>query len=123
MSNELSCQRNQARESPGTKPRPLSTGYHRQINMLQVHVLSLLASLAAAQSGLLNGLDQALSARQDVSTFYGLLSRYPQVLLDLPIYTGVTFIAPNNDAFEKDKKWDPDDEAVVTDTLRYHVLQ
>ncbi|ROV88096.1 hypothetical protein VSDG_09369 [Cytospora chrysosperma] len=91
--------------------------------MLQVHVLSLLASLAAAQSGLLNGLDQALSARQDVSTFYGLLSRYPQVLLDLPIYTGVTFIAPNNDAFEKDKKWDPDDEAVVTDTLRYHVLQ
>jgi hypothetical protein len=91
--------------------------------MLQVHVLSLFASLAAAQSGLLNGLDQALSARQNVSTFYELLSRYPQVLLDLPKYAGVTVIAPNNDAFEKEKKWNPESEPVVTDTLKYHMLQ
>lgn len=91
--------------------------------MLRVHVLSIFACLGASQSGLLNGLDQALLARQDLSTFYGLLSRYPHVLLDLPNYAGITIIAPNNDAFEEDKRWDPENEAVVTDTLKYHMLQ
>ncbi|KUI69765.1 hypothetical protein VM1G_04841 [Cytospora mali] len=87
-------------------------------------LVSLLSCLSVvAQSGLLNDLDHVLSGRQDLSTFRDMLSRYPHVLLDLPNYAGVTIVAPNNDAFEKNRDWDPDNRDMMTDILTYHMLQ
>ncbi|ROW13658.1 hypothetical protein VPNG_04506 [Cytospora leucostoma] len=86
-------------------------------------LLTLYACLGVAESGLLNGLDQVLQARPDLSTFRDLLSRYPHVLLDLPNYAGFTVIAPDNDAFEKYGSWNENDTELVTDTLQYHILQ
>lgn len=51
------------------------------------------------------------------------MSRHPHILLDLPNYAGFTVVAPNNDAFEKYRNWDPNDEAWVTEILQYHMLQ
>lgn len=86
-------------------------------------LLTLYTCVGVAESGLLNGLDQVLLARPDLSTFRDLLSRYPHVLLDLPNYAGFTVVAPDNDAFEKYQSWNENDTELVTDILQYHILQ
>ena len=86
-------------------------------------LLGLLTCPGTSQSGLLNSLGHALAARQELSTFQDLLSRYPNISLDLPTYTGFTVVAPSNDAFKKYNSWNFDDDALVADILKYHILQ
>ncbi|KAL1852497.1 hypothetical protein VTK73DRAFT_9185 [Phialemonium thermophilum] len=68
-------------------------------------------------------LGSVLASRKELSTYYDLVKQYPDILLELPSYAGVTVVAPNNKAFSKLQNWDPKNETLVSSLLRYHVLQ
>lgn len=82
-----------------------------------------------AQTGTLVDLGSLLSEQKNLTTFYGLIQKYPQILLQLPSYQGVTILAPNNDAFDKipysplNDAFKNNDEDVITNVLEYHLLQ
>jgi len=84
---------------------------------------------STAQTGTLVDLGDLLSEQKNLSTFYGLIQKYPQILLQLPSYKGVTVLAPNNDAFDKipysslNDAFTNNDEDVITNVLEYHILQ
>ncbi|TQS36658.1 hypothetical protein Golomagni_02884 [Golovinomyces magnicellulatus] len=74
-------------------------------------------------------LNTLLSHEKKLSSFYSLVQKYPQVLLQLPSYAGVTILAPSNDAFEKipfseyNEAFKNGDQDVITNLLEYHILQ
>ncbi|KAM7189950.1 FAS1 domain containing protein [Rhypophila sp. PSN 637] len=68
-------------------------------------------------------LNQVLASQKSLSTYYELVKQYPDILLQLPSYSGVTLVAPNNDAFDKFHDWDPQNKTLVTNLLEYHILQ
>jgi len=68
-------------------------------------------------------LGTVLSQNANLSTYYDLIQKYPNILLKLPNYSGVTIVAPNNGAFTKDEGWSNDNETMVTNILEYHILQ
>ncbi|KAG0651694.1 Fasciclin arabinogalactan [Hyphodiscus hymeniophilus] len=86
-----------------------------------------------AQTGQLTDLGTLLSGQKNLTTFYGLiqidLQKYPQILLQLPSFNGVTILAPNNDAFDKipysslNNAFKNNDQDVITNVLEYHILQ
>lgn len=84
---------------------------------------------ACAQTGQLTDLGTLLSGQKNLTTFYGLIQKYPQILLQLPSYQGVTILAPNNDAFDKipysslNDAFKNNNEDVITNVLEYHILQ
>lgn len=84
---------------------------------------------ASAQTGQLTDLGTLLSGQKNLTTFYGLIQKYPQILLQLPSYSGVTILAPNNDAFDKipysslNDAFKNNDQDVITNVLEYHILQ
>ncbi|RDW92340.1 hypothetical protein BP5796_01734 [Coleophoma crateriformis] len=94
-------------------------------------------SFACATLALLGGVEAAttpdlatlLSQQSNLTTFYSLIKTYPNILLQLPSYQGVTILAPNNDAFNKipytvlNNAFKDGDEGVITNVLEYHLLQ
>ncbi|KAK0726872.1 fasciclin domain-containing protein, partial [Lasiosphaeria miniovina] len=68
-------------------------------------------------------LGTVLSSHKNISTYYGLVKQYPDILLQLPNYAGVTLVAPNNNAFTKYELWDPNNKTMVTNFLLYHIMQ
>lgn len=89
----------------------------------------LLVAGTRAQTGTLVNLGDLLSEQKNLTTFYGLIQKYPQILLQLPSYQGVTILAPSNDAFDKipysslNDAFKNNDEDVITNVLEYHILQ
>ncbi|KAL3418795.1 beta-ig-h3 fasciclin [Phlyctema vagabunda] len=85
--------------------------------------------LANAQTGNVKDLGSLLAGQKNLTTFTSLIQKYPQILLQLPSYQGVTILAPNNDAFDKipftvlNEAWANGDEAVIVSVLEYHILQ
>ncbi|TVY71346.1 Fasciclin-like arabinogalactan protein, partial [Lachnellula suecica] len=82
-----------------------------------------------AQTGSLTDLGTLLSGQKNLTTFYSLIQKYPQILLQLPSYQGVTILAPSNDAFNKipytelNQAFANNDQDVITNVLEYHILQ
>ncbi|KAH6605192.1 fasciclin domain-containing [Trichoderma cornu-damae] len=94
-----------------------------------VSLAALLASFVSADSPKPQDLGSVLAGNPDLSTYYDLIQKYPDVLLQLPSYAGVTIIAPSNDAFKNipytalNGIWDPTDKATTVPLLQYHILQ
>ncbi|KAK1764132.1 Fasciclin-domain-containing protein [Phialemonium atrogriseum] len=100
--------------SPGVGfPAPL-------LGLLAIILLCATDAVGAAST---RDLGSVLADHKDLSTYYNLVKEYPDILLQLPSYSGVTIIAPNNDAFEKLQDWDPKNKTLVTSILEYHILQ
>ncbi|KAH6689517.1 FAS1 domain-containing protein [Plectosphaerella plurivora] len=70
-----------------------------------------------------------LESRKDLSTFNSLIRDYPDILLKLPNYGGVTIVAPSDKAFENiagtplNEIWDPKNASIAVPILEYHILQ
>ncbi|RKF61050.1 Fasciclin-like arabinogalactan protein [Erysiphe neolycopersici] len=91
-------------------------------------IVSNLASVKG-QDGNPRDLNYLLSHEKKLSTFYSFIQKFPRVLLKLPSYSGVTILAPNNEAFKKipytvlDEAFKNEDQDIVTSVLEYHILQ
>ncbi|EPE26712.1 FAS1 [Glarea lozoyensis ATCC 20868] len=81
-----------------------------------------------AQTGSLKDLGSLLASQKNLTTFYSLIQKYPQILFQLPSQDGVTILAPNNDAFEKipytelNAAFANNDQTIITNVLEYHIL-
>ncbi|KAF5680314.1 transforming growth factor-beta-induced ig-h3 [Fusarium heterosporum] len=102
--------------------------------MLFTRVFAGLAGLvmltkAAADADLPMDLGSVLSRHPKLSTYYKLIKKFPDILLQLPSYQGVTIVAPSNDAFEQipysalSSIWDPTNAETTVPLLQYHILQ
>lgn len=74
-------------------------------------------------------LGAVLAGNKDLSKFYDLIKKFPDVLLELPNYSGVTIAAPSNKAIENipytalNGLWDPEDKEKTIPILQYHILK
>ncbi|KAF4629131.1 hypothetical protein G7Y89_g9023 [Cudoniella acicularis] len=91
--------------------------------------LNFLVAGTSAQTGALTDLGTLLAGQTNLTTFYNLIQKYPQILLELPSLNGVTILAPNNNAFNKipytelNVAFQNNNEGVITNVLEYHILQ
>jgi len=91
--------------------------------------IGLLIAGTSAQTGTVGDLGSLLAGQKNLTTFYGLIQKYPNILLQLPSYQGVTILAPNNEAFSKipysslNQAFKNNNEDVITNVLEYHILQ
>ncbi|PMD65199.1 fasciclin domain-containing protein [Hyaloscypha bicolor E] len=91
--------------------------------------LGLFAAGTNAQTGAISDLGSLLAGQKNLTTFYALIQKYPEILLQLPSYQGVTVLAPNNDAFNKipysslNDAFKNNDKDTITNVLEYHILQ
>ncbi|UKZ71886.1 uncharacterized protein TrAtP1_012830 [Trichoderma atroviride] len=95
-------------------------------------VATLLASVSSAKvasKDMEQDLGTVLANNKDLSTYYELIQKYPDILLQLPNYAGVTIIAPSNDAFKNipytalNGVWNATDKDTTVPLLQYHILQ
>ncbi|KAL0937123.1 beta-ig-h3 fasciclin [Colletotrichum truncatum] len=76
-----------------------------------------------------NDLGSVLQSQNNLSIYYNLVKQYPEVLLRLPSYEGVTIVAPSDAAFENipgtqlNGKWNESDASIAVPILEYHILQ
>ncbi|KAG5940113.1 hypothetical protein E4U59_002655 [Claviceps monticola] len=74
-------------------------------------------------------LGTVLAGNKDVSKFYDLIKKFPDILLQLPNYSGVTIAVPSNKAIENipytalNNVWDPEDKDKTVPLLQYHILK
>ncbi|KAH8601470.1 beta-Ig-H3/Fasciclin [Bisporella sp. PMI_857] len=96
---------------------------------IAVAAVCLLVASVRAQTGTLQDLGSLLAGEKNLSNFYGLIQKYPSILLQLPSTQGVTILAPSNDAFNKipysslKEAFESNDEKTITNVLQYHILQ
>jgi len=96
---------------------------------LAAATVTLIAGASAQETGQLTDLGTLLGGQKNLTTFYGLIQKYPQILLQLPSTKGVTILAPNNDAFTKipystlNDAFKNNNQGVITNVLEYHILQ
>ncbi|EHK18879.1 uncharacterized protein TRIVIDRAFT_172511 [Trichoderma virens Gv29-8] len=96
--------------------------------MLSKSLLALATLLVSSVSADPRDLGTVLAGNKDLSTYYSLIQKYPDVLLQLPSYAGVTIVAPSNEAFKNipytalNGIWNPNDKATTVPLLQYHVL-
>ncbi|KAK9440260.1 beta-Ig-H3/Fasciclin [Metarhizium brunneum] len=90
--------------------------------------LSLAAWVSAAVADDSKDLGSVLAANKNLTKFYELIKKYPDVLLELPSDNGVTIVAPSDKAIANiaytalQPLWDADDKDKTTAILQYHVL-
>ncbi|PVH89044.1 fasciclin domain-containing protein [Cadophora sp. DSE1049] len=95
---------------------------------LAVAAVGLFAGVEA-QTGSLQDLGSLLADQKNLTTFYSLIKKYPDILLKLPSQSGVTILAPNNDAFDKipytqlNSAFENNDQDTIVNVLSYHILQ
>ncbi|KAL0764943.1 hypothetical protein CaCOL14_012749 [Colletotrichum acutatum] len=74
-------------------------------------------------------LGSVLQSQSNLSTYYNLIKKYPEVILKLPNYDGVTIVAPSNLAFDNipgtqlNGIWNESDASIAVPILEYHILQ
>ncbi|KAK0387790.1 hypothetical protein NLU13_4035 [Sarocladium strictum] len=100
------------------------------VTMLFKRLVTAVASLTAVRrDDEPQDLGSVLAGHKNLTTYYSLIKKYPDILLQLPSYSGVTIIAPSNSAFENipytalNEVWDPEDKEVTVPLLQYHILQ
>lgn len=100
----------------------------RVLIFLTIATISSFSTIVKGQNGTVNDLNYLLSHEKKLSTFYSFIQEFPQVLLKLPSYSGVTILAPNNEAFKKipytvlDEAFKNKDKEIVTSVLEYHII-
>ncbi|PKK43236.1 hypothetical protein CI102_12837, partial [Trichoderma harzianum] len=74
------------------EPHHTSLGFHKLefVAMLSKSLLALATLLVSGVSADPRDLGTVLAGNKDLSTFYSLIQKYPDVLLQLPSYAGVT---------------------------------
>ncbi|KAK1987668.1 fasciclin domain-containing protein [Colletotrichum cereale] len=88
-----------------------------------------LMSLIDAAGAQQDDLGKVLQSQSNLSTYYNLIKKYPEVILKLPSYDGVTIVAPSNAAFENipgtqlNGIWNESDPSIAIPILEYHILQ
>ncbi|OAQ85033.1 fasciclin domain-containing protein [Purpureocillium lilacinum] len=91
-------------------------------------LVGLCATVVVADDGG-KDLGSVLAGNKNLTKYYDLIKKYPDILLQLPSYQGVTIVAPSNKAFENipytslNGQWDPEDKAKTVPLLQYHILQ
>ncbi|KAG6006430.1 hypothetical protein E4U21_007048 [Claviceps maximensis] len=89
--------------------------------------IALFAAAVCAEGS--KDLGSVLAGNKDVSKFYDLIKKFPDVLLQLPNYSGVTIAVPSNKAIENipytalNNVWDPEDKDKTVPLLQYHILK
>lgn len=84
-------------------------------------------TLAIAQQGT-KDLTQLLQSEKNLSEFTTLLTSYGDIYANLSFQTGVTILAPNNDAFNKipysslGPAFEANQSQIVRSVLQYHIL-
>lgn len=74
-------------------------------------------------------LGSVLAGNKDLSKFYDLIKKFPDILLQLPNYSGVTIVAPSNKAIDNipytalNSLWDPENKDKTIPLLQYHILK
>ncbi|POS87697.1 hypothetical protein EPUL_000452, partial [Erysiphe pulchra] len=97
--------------------------------LFTITIIGSFLAFVNGQDGNPQDLNYLLSHEKKLSTFYSFIQKFPQVLLKLPSYSGVTILAPNNEAFKKipytvlDEAFKNEDQDIVTSVLEYHILQ
>ncbi|KAK2592143.1 hypothetical protein QQS21_010151 [Conoideocrella luteorostrata] len=97
--------------------------------MLFKAALGLVAVAASVLADDRKDLGSVLAGNKDLSKFYDLIKKYPDILLQLPNYSGVTIAAPSNDAINNipytalNGLWDPENKDKTIPLLQYHILQ
>ncbi|KPM37877.1 hypothetical protein AK830_g8656 [Neonectria ditissima] len=82
-----------------------------------------------AMDGDKQDLGTVLSQYKTLTNFTSLIKKYPEILLELPSYDGVTIVAPNDNAFQQipftslKDIWDPKNKDVTVPLIQYHILQ
>ncbi|KAK2033827.1 fasciclin domain-containing protein [Colletotrichum zoysiae] len=88
-------------------------------------LLSLIDGIDAQQ----DDLGKVLESQSNLSTYFNLIKKYPEIILKLPSYEGVTIVAPSNAAFENipgtqlNGIWNESDPSIAIPLLEYHILQ
>ncbi|KAK8852228.1 fasciclin domain-containing protein [Apiospora arundinis] len=101
----------------------------RLFSIVSLLVCSIFSTGATAQGGKPLGLGAVLAGEKNLTTFYNLIQKFPDLLLQLPSLNGITIVAPTNEAFERipltslNAIWKPDDASVVVPILQYHIVQ
>ncbi|KAK6068618.1 fasciclin domain-containing protein [Seiridium cupressi] len=73
-------------------------------------------------------LGTVLAGQSELSTYYELIKKYPEILLQLPTTGGITILAPSNAAFANipgtslSNVWNTDSAEIAVPILLYHVL-
>ncbi|GAB1317673.1 FAS1 domain-containing protein [Madurella fahalii] len=65
-------------------------------------------------------LETVLAGQVNLTTFRGLVQNHSDIFANLP--TGVTIVAPNDNAFRKLGNWETYNESMVEATLKYHIV-
>ncbi|KND89791.1 Transforming growth factor-beta-induced protein ig-h3 [Tolypocladium ophioglossoides CBS 100239] len=97
------------------------------LSKLLLALAGLFVSIAVADDK--TDLGSVQAANKNLTKYYDLIKKYPDILLQLPSYKGVTIIAPSDKAFDNipytalNGQWDPDDKAKTVPLLQYHILQ
>ncbi|KAF4984219.1 hypothetical protein FZEAL_559 [Fusarium zealandicum] len=87
---------------------------------------SVLALVEAAKQPM--DLGSVLRRHKKLSTYYKLIQKYPEVLLQLPSSKGVTIVAPSDEAFTQipysalSQVWDSAQKNTTIPLLQYHIL-
>ncbi|KAM5346777.1 hypothetical protein ACJ41O_009782 [Fusarium nematophilum] len=97
------------------------------LSKILVGLVGMVALVEAVEA--VQDLGATLRKHEKLSTYYKLIQKYPEVLLQMPSYRGVTIVAPSNDAFDQipysalaDSFKNDDREAIIA-VLQYHVLK
>ncbi|KAK8043381.1 beta-ig-h3 fasciclin [Apiospora rasikravindrae] len=100
----------------------------RLFSIVALLMCSILSTGAAGQAGKTLGLGEVLAGQKNLTTFYDLIRKFPELLLQLPDLNGVTIVAPTNEAFERipltslNSIWNADDASVAVPILQYHIV-
>ncbi|KAM6535365.1 hypothetical protein FALCPG4_004937 [Fusarium falciforme] len=85
---------------------------------------SMVACVEAAKD-----LGTVLRNHPKLTSYYKLIQKYPEILMQLPSYKGVTIVAPSDYAFTQipysalSKIWNPEHKNTTVPLLQYHILQ
>ncbi|KAM0439543.1 hypothetical protein ACHAPT_000634 [Fusarium lateritium] len=100
--------------------------------MLFSKVLVSFASIVAcveAAAAAPKDLGTVLRNHPKLTSYYKLIQKYPEILMQLPSYKGVTIVAPSDYAFTQipysalSKIWNPEHKNTTVPLLQYHILQ
>ncbi|CAM1501819.1 Fc.00g038030.m01.CDS01 [Cosmosporella sp. VM-42] len=88
-----------------------------------------MVGFASADDGDVPDLRVVLANHKNLTTYYKLIKKYPDILMQLPAYGGVTIVAPSDKAFKRipytslNHIWDPNNGEITVPYLQYMILQ
>ncbi|KAK8071684.1 hypothetical protein PG996_005032 [Apiospora saccharicola] len=103
-------------------------GVLRLLGAVTLLMCSVFSAGVAGQAGKTMDLGTVLAGEKNLTTFYDLIRKFPELLLQLPNLNGVTIVAPTNEAFERipltslNAVWKADDASVAVPILQYHIV-